>query len=139
MGHPELPHDALDIVQLYRDKDTVEKDFQTIKSVFKLRPVFHRTDAKVRAHVTLCILALLLERSLETRHRGASQPMTAPACFDELRNCHLNLLKPAPEAAVSYSVTEPTAKQLAILGRLRMKHLVDDQEVAAQIQPRPGR
>ena len=26
--------------------------FQTIKSVVKMRPIFHHTDSKVRAHVT---------------------------------------------------------------------------------------
>jgi hypothetical protein len=136
VGHPDLPHDAAQLVQLYRDKDAVEKDFQTIKSVVKLRPVFHRTDAKVRAHVTLCVLALLLERSLETRSRGKAVPMTAPAAFDELHGCHLNLITSEPGGLPSYCITEPTAEQLAILGRLRMKHLVEDAEVAARIQPR---
>ncbi len=81
---PDIPRSGAELVQLYRDKDAVEKDFQTIKDVVKLRPVYHHTDPKVRAHVTLCILALLLERTLEQRLRRSSMPMTAPACFEQL-------------------------------------------------------
>ncbi len=30
IAHPELPHSAEQIVRLYREKDRIEKDFQTI-------------------------------------------------------------------------------------------------------------
>lgn len=134
--HPELQMTAAEIVQLYRAKDAVEKDFQTIKSVTKIRPVYHHTDPKVRAHVTLCILALLLERTLEHRLRRSSTPMTAPACFERLRGCHLNILRAAPEVPIQYRLTEPNADQRAILRSLRLKRLVDDENVQAQINPR---
>jgi len=47
------------LVSVYRAKDAVEKDFQTIKTDIKLRPVFHHTDPKVRAHLSLCMLTVL--------------------------------------------------------------------------------
>jgi len=52
-----------ELCRTYRAKDAVETDFQVIKSLIKLRPVRHRTDAKVRAHVTLCMLALYVRGS----------------------------------------------------------------------------
>jgi len=67
VAHPDIQHSAIELCRLYRFKDTVEKDFETIKSVVKLRPVRHRLDAKVRAHVDICMLALLLQRTLERR------------------------------------------------------------------------
>lgn len=63
VSHPDLPSEPEQLCRLYRSKDTVEKDFQVVKSVANLRPIRHRTDSKVRAHVTLCMLALLLTRS----------------------------------------------------------------------------
>jgi len=136
VAHPEMPHSAEDIVRLYREKDKVEKDFCTIKSAVKLRPVYHHTDPKVRAHVTICMLALLLERTLEYRLARSTQPMTATACFEELRSCHLNVLATDPDAPPSYTVTDPTQEQAAILRSLRLQALVDDKEVAARIQAR---
>lgn len=79
IGHPDVEGDGPAIVASYRRRDLVEKDFQTIKSEIKLRPIYHYTDSKVMAHVTLCMLALLLERHLETKLREAGIPMSAKA------------------------------------------------------------
>lgn len=38
-----------------------------MKSTLDLRPVFHRREDRIRSHVTLCWLALLLIRLLENR------------------------------------------------------------------------
>src|SRR5690606_40314332 len=67
VGHPDLPHAPQELCALYRAKQAVEVDFHVIKSAVKLRPVRHRTTCKVRAHVTLCMLALLLYRTLAQR------------------------------------------------------------------------
>jgi transposase len=136
VGHPDLPHSAEDIVRLYRQKDTVEKDFQTIKNVVKLRPLYHHTDAKVRAHVTLCMLALLLERTIERRLKRSGLVRTAAACFEELRGCHLNLISSDHALEPTYVATEPTQSQLAILRNLRMRGLVELEEISESIKLR---
>jgi hypothetical protein len=138
VAHPEIPMKAGELVELYRAKDAVEKDFQTIKDVVRLRPVYHHTDPKVRAHVTLCMLALLLERTLEQRLRRSSMPMTAPACFETLASCHLNLLQTDPDMPPTYSLTEPSSEQRDLLKVLRMGDLVDAEEVTARVRPHPG-
>jgi len=40
--------------------------------------------------MSLCMLALLLERSMERRLRNAGKAMTAPATFEEPAGGHLN-------------------------------------------------
>jgi hypothetical protein len=134
VAHPDVPGTAADLTALYFAKDQVEKDFQTIKSVLELRPVRHHTDHKVRAHVTLCMLALLLERSLEHQLRDAGAPMTAATALDELRSCHLNLYADPRDAI--YSVTEPSPDQSAILAALGREDLADDDAVRRTITPR---
>jgi hypothetical protein len=138
VAHSELPQSAAEMVALYRAKDAVEKDFQTIKSDIELRPVFHHTDPKVRAHVSLCMLALLLERTLERRLRKAGQAMTAPAVLDELAAGHLNMVATGPDESIAYIATEPSANQRELLARLRLEHLVDQDKMAARIEPRPA-
>jgi len=136
VAHPDLPHNATDIVGLYREKDTVEKDFQTIKDTVKLRPLYHHTDPKVRAHVTLCMLALLLERTIDRRLKRSGLKTTAAAAFEELQSCHLNIVSSDPASESVYVATEPTQEQRAILRSLRMKDLIDTEEVASRIEPR---
>jgi len=138
VAHADLPHSATELVALYRAKDAVEKDFQTIKSDLELRPVFHHTDPKVRAHVSLCMLALLLERSMEKRLRNAGKAMTAPAALEELAGGHLNRVTTGPDESVAYVATEPNVDQRELLACLRLEHLVDQDQMASRIEPRPA-
>lgn len=64
---PKLDMPAAERVKLYRSKDKIEKNFREIKSVLELRPVWHRTDKKVKAHLTLCVLALAVQRWMGIR------------------------------------------------------------------------
>ena len=133
VARPDDDRAAADLVTIYRAKDGVEKDFQTIKSVLCLRPVRHRTDAKVRAHVTLCMLALLVERFLDNALKGKA---TGAAALDTLSDIHLNRVKTREGSLPVYTITRPKADHLDILRALRMIRLVDDTEVTATLYPR---
>ena len=135
LGDPLLPQSARELVQLYRIKDIVEKDFQSIKSAIKLRPVFHYTDPKVQAHVTVCMLALLLQRTLEQRLAAAGHPMTAPACIEALNTCHLNQRRTANGSPL-YDITQLTSDQQAIVDALDLRPLADEQHVRVALVPR---
>lgn len=50
----------------YKQLAEVERAFRTMKSQLDLRPVHHRLDERIRAHVLLCWLGLLLVRVIET-------------------------------------------------------------------------
>ena len=55
---PETEMGAEDTVRSYKRLSRVERAFRSLKSVdLKVRPVFHRTADRVRAHVLLCLLA----------------------------------------------------------------------------------
>jgi hypothetical protein len=129
VAHPLLDRSATDLCRLYRAKDAVEKDFQTIKSVVELRPVRHHTDAKVRAHVTLCMLALLLERTLAGKLAGLH---SAQAALELLATAHLNRYVGA-HGDLAHVVTRTDHPQNQILRRLGLTHLADYQETAAPI------
>jgi hypothetical protein len=132
VAHPQLDRSATDLCRLYRAKDAVEKDFQTIKSVVELRPVRHHTDAKVRAHVTLCMLALLLERTLAGKLAGLH---SAQAALELLATAHLNRYVGA-HGDLAHVVTRTDHPQNQILRRLGLTHLADYQETAAPIPAR---
>jgi hypothetical protein len=134
VGHPDLPHSAADLCRSYRAKDLVEKDFQVIKSVVKLRPIRHHTEAKVNAHVTLCILALVLERHLGQRLDGRC---SAESAIETLATCHLNQYEGKGARALPlYSLTKADDEQLVLLRKLRLPLLADNDDLAARITPR---
>lgn len=135
VAHSSLTHTAAELSVLYRAKDAVEKDFHVIKSVVELRPVWHHTDAKVRAHVTICMLALLLERTLRRRIQPLGK--SADAALESLATCCLNHYAAAAGPG-AYCVTQIDQEQRSILKALRMLHLADDDDLAEKIHPREG-
>jgi transposase len=56
---------AEDIALGYKQLYEVERAFRTLKSSLSLRPVYHTKDDRIRSHVLLCWLALLLVRMAE--------------------------------------------------------------------------
>ncbi len=68
------PHlSAEDIALGYKQLLEVERGWRDMKQVIDLRPVYHRKEDRIRAHVILCWLALLLVRVAETT-TGATWP-----------------------------------------------------------------
>ncbi|HXZ75770.1 MAG TPA: transposase [Streptosporangiaceae bacterium] len=60
------PHlTAQDIALGYKQLLEVERGWRDMKQVIDLRPVYHRREDRIRAHVVLCWLALLLIRVAE--------------------------------------------------------------------------
>jgi DDE family transposase len=98
----------------YKQLQRVEQAWHTLKSGLKLRPVFHWAPHRIHAHVSLTILALLLERTAEH------------ACADTWRNIRddLKRIKLAqllsPNGAV-WQVTEPTPAAAKRLKALKIK------------------
>ena len=64
---------AEDIAAGYKQLLEVERGWRDMKSVLDLRPVYHRLEERIRAHVILCWLALLLIRVAEN-HTGQTWP-----------------------------------------------------------------
>jgi len=50
----------------YKQLLEVERGWRDMKQILDLRPVHHRLEDRIRAHVILCWLALLLIRIIET-------------------------------------------------------------------------
>jgi hypothetical protein len=70
---PASELDAPGVVAAYKNLKYVERDFRTIKSDdLDLRPVFHRLEERVKAHVLICMLACYLTWHL----RKAWAPLT---------------------------------------------------------------
>jgi transposase len=62
------PHISAENAALgYKNLLEAERGFRELKSSLLLRPVFHRLEHRIRAHVLLCWLALLLIRVAERR------------------------------------------------------------------------
>jgi hypothetical protein len=52
---------AAQVLRYYKSLQSVERRFRVMKDFLSLRPMFHWTEARVRGHVALCVLAATIE------------------------------------------------------------------------------
>ncbi len=58
------------VVETYKNLKEVEMLYDDLKNFVDIRPIRHRLEVRVRAHVFLCVLALLLKRIFEINYMG---------------------------------------------------------------------
>ena len=105
---------ADDIAQFYKALYAAERGWRDLKTIqINLRPVFHRTDRRIQAHVQLCWLALLLLRVAELAVGDTWRNIR-----NELDRMHLVTLATA-EGTVAQR-TELTAGHRSILRALEL-------------------
>ena len=102
---------AEEIALGYKNLQEAERSFRDLKTTLELRPVFHRLEHRIRAHIVVCWLALLLIRIAE-RTTGQSWRRIAT----ELQRLHQVTLQ-GPAGTVQQT-TRPTDAQRAILTAL---------------------
>jgi len=56
-----------EVAQAYKSLWQVERAFRELKSGLDLRPVYHWTEKRIRGHVMVCFLALVLEMALRRK------------------------------------------------------------------------
>lgn len=61
----ETYEDVREVLSAYGNLWHIEDCFRVSKSDLQIRPVYHWTERRIKAHVAICFLALLMERYLE--------------------------------------------------------------------------
>jgi transposase len=102
---------AAEIALYYKQLKEVERGWRDQKHILDLRPVYHRKQDRIRAHVLLSFLALLLCRVAETRAHD-----TWPSLRRELERIHLGYFQGS--AGRVHQTTEITRRQREILNAL---------------------
>ena len=104
---------AKDVVLGYKQLMEVERAFRTLKSTLGLRPVYHKKDDRIRSHVLICWLALLLVRIAEVETE-----MTWSKIRTEMDRLHLGKFFHKDGRVLQY--TELTNLQRNILKKLKI-------------------
>lgn len=104
---------AEDLALAYKQLYQVERGWRDLKGALRLRPVFHHREDRIRAHVQLCWLALLLIRVVEN-----ATGETWRCVREELERMHLVTLESGEGRVVRR--TRATAGQRQILAALEL-------------------
>jgi hypothetical protein len=116
------------VVQRYKSLADIERSFRVLKSDIQIAPVFHRLPQRIKAHASLCFLALILHRVMRQRLRQAAHPGSPDAALALLRRIQRHTISINGAAPIG-GVSTVTSEQTAVFAALHVK------KPSAQIQP----
>ncbi len=101
------------VVKEYKRLQEIESLFDDLKHFVDIHPVRHRLENRVRAHVFLCILALLLKRIFEIDclgNKSVTEPLEAVA-KSKLVNYTVKMSRKSSATKSFWKVTNVTLDQ----------------------------
>jgi transposase len=80
---------AAEAVAAYKQLNTVEQGFRDLKDVIDMRPIYHKNDDRIEAHIFVASLALFLKRTLEYRLAWKLPELSTNDAFAAMRTVGL--------------------------------------------------
>jgi transposase len=113
---------AADAVRLYKELSEVERAFANLKDVLDMRPIYHRTDDRVQAHIFVAALAFLLHRAIEKKLKAARLDLSATEALTALKSVRVVDID-LGDRTTKRSVTRGTQRAAAVLRGLGIADL----------------
>lgn len=104
----------LDVLRTYKELNDVEMSFNVIKNQLDLRPINHYKNERVKAHVFICVLALLIEKIMAKSLKEIS-PQTA---LEELKRLKIGSFQIGK--IIKNQLTEISFEQKEILKQMKI-------------------
>jgi transposase len=100
-------------VQQYKELMEVERGFRSLKDVLAMRPIYHQVAPRVKAHIFVAALALLLQRLLERRLARANLSLSAVEAMEAMETVRLVQFRlNGQPARYGVSTGSPRARQV---------------------------
>ena len=80
---------VLDAVAMYKELTEVESGFRQLKDVMAMRPIYHQIEVRVKAHIFVAALALLVQRLLGRRLKEAGVDLSPAQAMQALTTVRL--------------------------------------------------
>jgi transposase len=113
LGTTDMENPLEEIVKRYKELAEIERGWRSLKSTLLLRPVYHWTEKRIRAHVFICVLALQLERWMRRKLEGVS---SVPRAMRILKRVKIGELEMGTKK--TRILTRPSAEQKQLLKKL---------------------
>ena len=108
------------VIERYKSLADIERGFKVLKSELEIGPVYHRLPERIRAHASICFMALILHRVIRMRLRAAKTGVTPERALQSLKRIqhHRVSINGAPPLR---GVSSMTTEQHDVLTALKVK------------------
>ena len=75
----------VEVVVRYKALADIERGFRVLKSEIEIGPVFHRLPQRIKAHASICFMALVLYRVMRQRLKAADSDLSPERAIEQLQ------------------------------------------------------
>ena len=72
-------------MSLYKSLADIERGFRVLKSELEIGPVYHRLPERIRAHASICFIALIIYRVMHQRLKQSDCSLSPERTLQSLR------------------------------------------------------
>ena len=120
---------AADVVTRYKSLADIERGFRVLKSEIEIAPVFHRLPERIKAHASICFMALILYRVMRQRLKLAGSELSPEAALAELRRIQRHTVR-IDSGAPIHGVSTVQPRQADVLAALKINKPTYDAQMS---------
>lgn len=109
-----------DVLARYKSLADIERGFRVLKSEIEIAPVFHRLPERIRAHASICFMALIVYRIMRQRLKAAGSQLSPEAALAQLRRIQYHSVS-IDGAAPVHGTSTINPRQSEVLTALNIK------------------
>ena len=119
---------AADVVRRYKSLADIERGFKVLKSEIEIAPVFHRLPERIKAHASICFIALILYRVMRQRLKRAGTDLSPESALADLRHIQRHTVS-IDNGAPIQGVSTIHPRQADVLAALSIKKPTYDAQI----------
>ncbi len=119
---------AAEVVLRYKSLADIERGFRVLKSEIEIAPVCHRLPERIKAHASICFMALILYRVMRQRLQRAGSELSPESALADLRRIQWHTVS-IDNAAPIQGVSTIHPRQADVLAALNIKKPTQDAQM----------
>lgn len=118
-----------EVVKRYKSLADIERGFRVLKSEIEIAPVFHRLPERIKAHASICFMALILYRVMRQRLKLAGSELSPEAALADLRRIQRHTVSIDSGTPIQ-GVSTVHPRQADVLAALKIKKPAHDAQMS---------
>jgi transposase len=117
-----------EVLKRYKSLADIERGFKVLKSEIEIAPVFHRLPQRIKAHASICFMALIVYRVMRQRLKLAGSELSPESALADLRRIQRHTVS-IDSAAPIYGVSTIHPRQADVLASLNVSKPTHDPQM----------
>ena len=117
------------VVDRYKSLADIERGFRVLKSEIEIGPVFHRLPGRIKAHASICFMALILYRVMRLKLKAADHTLSPERALENLRRIQRHRIQLNGESLVE-GISTITDEQAIVFRALGVRKPTTTQQLS---------